>query len=308
MNNKMSFQEFITCIKEKVQEKSGKEVSIQEIEKNNGIKTYAIILYSKGETLLPLLYLEEFYQKYIETEPEVELDAVAAEIIRHYNMYLPKENPEVEDIIGFEGIQNKLRLKLVNYKNNSNLLKNVPHYKYLDLAVVLVILTENTYSENVHREIATILVKENYMGYWKKGKEELFQKAFQNGKDKIEIDSMTSILKELCPMEEVVEEMDELMAFPMYVMTNKERLYGASAMLYIDELQRFSDEKEIRKIWIIPSSIHESILILDRKENFSAEEIKGMIREVNETQLLPEEILSDNVYTYERNSNEIKVM
>ena len=39
MNNKMSFQEFITCIKEKVQEKSGKEVSIQEIEKNNGIKT-----------------------------------------------------------------------------------------------------------------------------------------------------------------------------------------------------------------------------------------------------------------------------
>ena len=50
------------------------------------------------------------------------------------------------------------------------------------------------------------------------------------------------------------------------------------------------------------------ILVLDREENFSAEEIKGMIREVNETQLLPEEILSDNVYMYESGSNEIKVM
>ena len=67
-------------------------------------------------------------------------------------------------------------------------------------------------------------------------------------------------------------------------------------------VKKFAD-KVGQDIYIIPSSIHEVILI--PAMGWDTKEIDEMIREVNRTQLDPVEILSDHVYVYKRETEEL---
>ena len=58
------------------------------------------------------------------------------------------------------------------------------------------------------------------------------------------------------------------------------------------------------KLIILPSSTHEVILVPYNKE-LAETDFKAMVREVNETQLEPEEYLSNNVYVYD--GKELKI-
>lgn len=50
--------------------------------------------------------------------------------------------------------------------------------------------------------------------------------------------------------------------------------------------------------FILPSSIHEVILMKDNGD-MNAEELQRMVMEINRTQVAPEEVLSDEVYSYD---------
>ena len=50
-------------------------------------------------------------------------------------------------------------------------------------------------------------------------------------------------------------------------------------------------------LYIIPSSVHE-VLIIPKVGNITSEELNKMVREVNESDLEREDILSDHVYEY----------
>ena len=52
---------------------------------------------------------------------------------------------------------------------------------------------------------------------------------------------------------------------------------------------------------VLPSSIHESILLRKGKDT-DFDTLREMVKEVNRTQLLPTEILSDEVYQYSRDT------
>ena len=57
--------------------------------------------------------------------------------------------------------------------------------------------------------------------------------------------------------------------------------------------------------YILPSSIHEAIFI-PASENVDAEELKTMVREVNETQVPKEDFLSNEVYFYNAKEDELQ--
>ena len=48
--------------------------------------------------------------------------------------------------------------------------------------------------------------------------------------------------------------------------------------------------------FILPSSVHETILLPDRGE--SAEGLLEIVKEINHTQVAPEEVLTDSVYHF----------
>ena len=92
---------------------------------------------------------------------------------------------------------------------------------------------------------------------------------------------------------------------PMYVLTNQNKLNGASCILYEHLLEHFAD-RLCCDLYILPSSIHEVILIPATSDT-SYQELSQMVQEVNDTQVSPEEILSDHVYYFSRSSGSIRM-
>ena len=93
---------------------------------------------------------------------------------------------------------------------------------------------------------------------------------------------------------------------PMYVATNSKKLNGACVMIY-DGLLRDFARKVGRSFYIIPSSIHEVILIPDTLD-MDIRYMKAMVKEVNGTEVALEEVLSDNVYRYDIDTDRIEMM
>ena len=92
-------------------------------------------------------------------------------------------------------------------------------------------------------------------------------------------------------------------SFPMYVLSNQRRVDGAACMLYPNLISDFADAAG-SSLYIIPSSIHE-VLILPTAHADENTEIKNMIKEINDTQVNAEEILSYSLYFYDRNERKI---
>lgn len=73
----------------------------------------------------------------------------------------------------------------------------------------------------------------------------------------------------------------------MNVLTNTKRMYGAVGIL------AESVQKKLEGKWIIPSSVHECIIL---PNTIPLETCETILKEVNDKQLQPEEVLSYSVY------------
>jgi len=98
-------------------------------------------------------------------------------------------------------------------------------------------------------------------------------------------------------------EVDETIP-PLYVLSNKEKMFGASAMLYSEQIKGLADRLE-SDLLILPSSTNE-VLLLPEQRDQGYDFYRQMVKEVNTTQVDPEEILSFNLYRYDRQKEEIE--
>ena len=86
-------------------------------------------------------------------------------------------------------------------------------------------------------------------------------------------------------------------------MTNRQEVNGASVLLYDDVLQTFALKKKT-DFYILPSSVHE-VLLIPADNQISMSTLSSMVRDVNSSQLAREEILSDHVYYYSLETDQI---
>ena len=90
---------------------------------------------------------------------------------------------------------------------------------------------------------------------------------------------------------------------PMYVATNETCITGASIILYTGLLEAVSEE--LGSFIVIPSSVHELILVpCTCCDNVPA--ISAMVREINATEVLETEILSDKCLFYDAESHTLE--
>ena len=89
---------------------------------------------------------------------------------------------------------------------------------------------------------------------------------------------------------------------PMYIGTNPERMLGASILMYETYLEELAAQIE-DDLCIAPSSIHE-VLIFPLSLIHPAKIIE-VVRDVNQTVVLPQEKLSDSAYIYRRGTHTI---
>lgn len=93
---------------------------------------------------------------------------------------------------------------------------------------------------------------------------------------------------------------------PLYVMTNRTGINGASVILYDGVLRDFAETLGSDLV-ILPSSIHETLAI-PYEEHLNAAELENMVRSINRTEVPPEDILSNSVYRYDRETDSVCVL
>lgn len=96
---------------------------------------------------------------------------------------------------------------------------------------------------------------------------------------------------------------EEENTIPMYIMTNRQEVNGASVLLYDDVLQEFASQKKT-DFYILPSSIHEVILVPSNRIDNPAQ-LFTMVADANQTVVALGDVLSDSVYYYNRRKNQI---
>lgn len=98
----------------------------------------------------------------------------------------------------------------------------------------------------------------------------------------------------------VIKSFQEILGLPcdLFVITNKFGMKGASCVLASDLIEEFAKEHHTHRLVVIPSSIHEMLLMPDTGIAIE-EDLSAMVRDVNKSIVLPEEQLADQIYYIE---------
>lgn len=124
-------------------------------------------------------------------------------------------------------------------------------------------------------------------------KEDAFKIATANTKARLSISSIRDTLigmgvsADILPSEE---------SMGMYVVSSDDKMFGASVLACPSVIKRFCISKGVSECWIIPSSIHEVILIINM--DATEEQLRNMITDVNTTEVAPEDVLSGHPYRF----------
>ncbi|MCX4353688.1 MAG: DUF5688 family protein [Lachnospiraceae bacterium] len=139
--------------------------------------------------------------------------------------------------------------------------------------------------------------------------ENLYQTAMMNMRTDGEADlvSIENIIRRVLPNEDISLGLGgHRRDISMYILTNSRKRFGAAEILDKKTLRMIADEVGDGFI-VLPSSVHETI-ILPPKDEKEYGMLKGMVREVNDTQVDIEERLSYHVYMYSRDEEVLKIV
>lgn len=283
----MSYEQFISALSECVKEMLPEAMLVekQEILKNNGVVAIGLSIRKAGTSAAPVIYLEDYYKKYCLGET---VEDLAIHLISRSKCAPPAPMWEYENILDFRKIKDQVVYKLVNAKRNEKLLKEVPNLPMLDFAIIFYVLIPVNETEN-----CSILIRNAHMNYWKLPISLLYQCAKDN-------------TKRLCPYilrplnDYVKDYVDGLMPeSSLIILSNELGINGASALLY-PEMPKKIYEYVGRNYYLLPSSIHEFLIVPD-DQNIFPENLKEIVRDVNENHIAEEELLSDSIYYFDGN-------
>lgn len=285
----MTYDQFIVKVKEQVVKgvADSVTVTVHTAVKNNGIMRKGLTFTEHGSKIAPTIYLEEYYQRFQKGLSE---EQAAGEILTLYAKVRFGQPFQADSLSKYEEVREKVVYRLVNRKANAALLDHIPYQEYLDLAVIFYVLVEvNDYG------MAAMSIRKEHLELWGVSEEEIFRQAHHNTHRILpeELQTMQSVLLDITG--EGKEEKPEDM---LYVLSNRLRSHGAAAILYDGCLEKIAD-RLASSYYVLPSSIHEVIITPDR-HLFSYRELSKMVKEINETQVEPEEVLSDHAYYYDK--------
>ena len=308
----MEFTSFKTLVRDEVAKRTGEQfrVRINEVTKNNGVVLSGITMLQDDNNISPTIYLNQYYEAY--ENGDITMRCIVDDVLDTYERNKVNQSVDMRFFMDYERIKDRIIFKLIHAEKNKELLKDIPHIRYLDFAIVFQCLISDEMFGN-----ATIMIHNAHLKIWEITKDELYEKAIKNTPElqKYDIKTMRDVLCEMMLLEEMEgkeiinrdEYFEELRdAAPMYVLSNRTRVQGASCILYPNILKDFAAAVK-SDFYILPSSVHEVILLPVQGDD-DEEGLKRMVCEVNETQVEREEVLSDSVYYYSREREKLSIL
>lgn len=298
----MELKEFTKKICKAMEREFGEEcrVELREVPKNNGVVLHGLLLVSGERNVIPTIYLDTFWEAY---EGGVTFAEIVGRLVEIYRREAGGKSIDMDFFREFDRVKDRICYRLVGRKANEGMLADVPHIDYLDLAICFFY----AYSGTELGE-GSILIHHSHAEMWNTNALELLKLAEKNTPTLFPAHcfSMEELLGET--QTELPEEdyHDFLRSVPMKILSNEQKNQGAGCLLYEGVLERMAEEYE-GNFYLLPSSIHETILLPDQGTE-SAESLRRMIYEVNRSQVLPEEVLSDSLYYYSREENRLEII
>lgn len=294
MFSNKEFYNYVKCnIADFFTNSADKKITISEILKNNQTTMTGLIIRSEEQKLSPILYLETYYQQYCEGKS---LEELIVEIVNDYESLQVNFDINLDQLSDYKKIRSSLFVCLVNYERNKEKLKNCPYERIEDLAI-----TYRWIASQDKNGIASALVRNEDIKKWRVSKEQIKKDAMENTPKILPL-----VIQNLQDVIGLSNNEGNLMIF---ILTNTHFTNGASVILYDKVLKNFADKMNTN-LYILPSSIHEVLLILERDIKNYREGMEGLVeivKTVNQTSVAPEEILSDNIYYYDREKDSIRI-
>ncbi|MBA4700967.1 MAG: hypothetical protein H2212_16205 [Ruminococcus sp.] len=300
----MKYQEFLYAVEEELNKKlkEGVKASVYTAQKNNGREKKGILFQTKELSASPAIYLEGLYTRLQKGE---QMDRLVQEILDFYETVGGEEVWDYSQLKEYDKIQDKIIFKLIHTDKNKKMLECIPFVEVLDLSIVFYVLLEMDKTGT-----ATIQISNEHLKIWEVSKEEVYDVALKNAANLLpaEFFTMQYAIERMLEAasgedENLLNQMGEEKEDVMYVLTNSLRNYGAACLFYPHVLDMIGEMLK-EDFFILPSSIHEVIIVPESK-GLDTGEMNEMVIEINETQVAPEEVLSNHVYFYKRKGKKL---
>lgn len=273
-------KEFAIALMDALDKIMPEEVELREEKVKKVNRTQKGVLVSLDPGIGVIIYPEDFYPKYLQGREVDELAREAKESVLN-SLNEQKKNDlvkQAERVMNYEEIKEDIFPMVINYQKNQSYLKDIPHERVLNLAVIPVV----DVSEDSELKVTNQLMKQ-----WGKTTQEIIRQAKNNSAEKNPVSVFTIESLIGIPMD-----MDNPR---MYIVTNKERKYGATSIMDTEVFEQL--RAEMGELYILPSSIHELIAI--SSENVDPVELEEMVQTINQQEVEEAERLSDHIYRYD---------
>lgn len=283
-------------------------VRINHVRKNNGHVRTGLVIAKEGSKLAPTIYIDGMYRLYQDGVSKAQL---IQKVMDAYEEACTNDTTPMQNVLSsFVNAKDRLFIKLINEEKNREMLQDIPHRMVQDLAIVYALHLKDALDFS-----GIVTVTNTLLQTWGIDEETLYTQAMLN------TPRVSPAI--LCPLREMMEsflptaqflnappmdiseydfdgftlKIDNGNDMPLYIVTNKAKLFGAASLLLPQVMEKIGEF--LGSFYILPSSIHESIIV-PASCAMEASELIHMVRQVNETNVDPEEILSDNIYYYDK--------
>ncbi|MDO4617694.1 MAG: DUF5688 family protein [Lachnospiraceae bacterium] len=265
---------------------------------NNQPRVRVLKLQKEDCRLMPLVYPRDYEERFEEGET---VETLADEILS--NIQKAQELPGIplDFFEDYQAVRERIYCKVISADKNRELLNCVPCEYHEDLAIVYYFEFPKDTMEG-----ATILIRNEHLELWDCSAEEISSKAWRNtlAVKKTRFMKLSQVLAGFG-----LEETEEMEQNPLYMLSNEDGSFGAAVAFYPGVLAKCALQLGSNLI-LLPCSIHEWLLIPSGAAEASkrAEELRCMVRDINRTQVAEKEVLSDEVYYYDLETDQIRVL
>lgn len=297
----LAANEILNSVKEKLGD--GYEAQLHYVTKPNKNQAQTGLIIKKGDAnIFPTIYIDGEIQKYLlNLSP---LEAITDGIIKEYFQCDNIGDFDLSPFGDFDWVKGKLICQLVNTSLNENLLSEIPSIPFMDLSIAFRVLLDPPPSEGV----PSILVTNRHLKLWGINRETIYKIAKENTPIllPVKIIKLSELVRNVMLENNMAPKEPERLDIPdvnMYVLTNQKFWLGSYCINYPGILSSLAEE-ENANLYILPSSIYETIIVPD-SNNISLKELQDIVYHVNKNSIPKEELLSYSVYYFSRKTQKI---
>ena len=293
-DNKMPFETFVEMAKAGIKSYLPEayrevDVSVKEMQKLN--ESYLGMTVAREEQVaVPNINLTRHYQEYLSGEP---LEQTFARMAEQVQMEMPElKTGWLQD---YEQVKQHLFIRVSDARENEAFLSLSPYKETDGLAISYHIVFEGLSGVQASTPVTYKMLEmygvtsEQLHSDAIESSQRLFPAVYSNmAKYLMEITAEMGMDAEMMPQAEDSQ---------LMILTNEQGVQGAAALFYPEQMEAIAADMR-SDYFVLPSSVNE-VLILPDDGQTDYRDLQMKVRQINESEMLPVNRLSDYVYHYD---------